>query len=467
MKTIKILLLSLFIFQMQENVFAQWGGLGDRIVDGLSNKAQQKIEGEISNGADKAYNKSKEKTKESVKNSSAKSKEKKNTSNSENNDDDENESSSTNNKGNSTSKSNTSNTSSSNNPSLKAYGKFDFVPGEKVIAVEDFNQDAIGDFPARWNTNGSAELVTIDGQQGKWLKFGPSTIAYPEFVTNLPENFTVEFTLACTQPFSYYSTYFNFFFAPLLNPTKNFTKWSKYSNNKINGVELALHPQSAGSSGINGIKSITTYDENGGEIIQNTTDFGEFNHATKNVIKVSVWRQKTRLRVYVNETKIWDIPRAFNATAKYNFFGFSADSYSVEEDAYFLSNIRVAVGAPDTRHKFLELGKYSTTGIKFDVNSDKIKGESYGTLKDFAAVLTENATVKVKIIGHTDSDGDDASNMTLSKKRADAVKAALNKEFGIDNSRMETEGKGETQPAEPNTSAEGKANNRRVEFIKL
>lgn len=127
----------------------------------------------------------------------------------------------------------------------------------------------------------------------------------------------------------------------------------------------------------------------------------------------------------------------------------------------------MAVGAPDTRHKFLEIGKYSTTGIKFDVNSDKIKGESYGTLKDFAAVMTENPDVKVKIVGHTDSDGDDASNMTLSKKRADAVKAALNKEFGIDNSRMETEGKGETQPAEANTSAEGKANNRRVEFIKL
>ena len=193
----------------------------------------------------------------------------------------------------------------------------------------------------------------------------------------------------------------------------------------------------------------------------------DFNDETKNVVKVSIWRQKQRLRVYVNETKIWDIPKAFSPASKYNFFGFSTDGYHGKEDAYFLSNIRVAVGAQDTRHKFLELGKYSTTGIKFDVNSDKIKGESYGTLKDFAAVMTENPDVKVKIVGHTDSDGDDVSNLTLSKKRADAVKAALNKEFGIDNSRMETEGKGETQPAEANTSAEGKANNRRVEFIKL
>ncbi len=214
-------------------------------------------------------------------------------------------------------------------------------------------------------------------------------------------------------------------------------------------------------------KWITTYDETGVEIVENQADFPDFNHENKNVVKVSIWRQKKRLRVYINETKIWDIPKAFSATAKYNFMGFRTDNYHNDNDAYFLSNLRVATGAPNTRHKFLELGKYSTTGIKFDVNSDKIKGESYDTIKDFADVLKEKPDVKVKIVGHTDSDGDDASNLALSKKRADAVKAILNKEFGIELSRMETEGKGELQPANTNTTAEGKANNRRVEFIKL
>jgi OOP family OmpA-OmpF porin len=320
-------------------------------------------------------------------------------------------------------------------------------------------------FPAKWNTNGTGELVTLDGQPGKWLKFGPESIIYPEFVTNLPENFTVEFSVASTKPLSFYSGAFNFFFAPLVNPSKNYMVWKRFGRDRNNGVLIAIHPQAAGGGG-QGQKFLITYDETGEEIINNRTDFPDFNDETKNVVKVSIWRQKQRLRVYVNETKIWDIPKAFSPTSKYNFFGFSTEGYHGKEDAYFLSNMRVAVGAPDTRHKFLELGKYSTTGIKFDVNSDKIKGESYGTLKDFAAVMTENPDVKVKIVGHTDSDGDDASNLTLSKKRADAVKAALNKEFGIDNSRMETEGKGETQPAEANTSAEGKANNRRVEFIK-
>ncbi|MGZ8539136.1 MAG: OmpA family protein, partial [Chitinophagaceae bacterium] len=65
------------------------------------------------------------------------------------------------------------------------------------------------------------------------------------------------------------------------------------------------------------------------------------------------------------------------------------------------------------------------------------------------------------------SDGDNAVNLELSKKRAQAVKAALTKEFDIDESRMETDGMGETKPVAPNTTTEGKARNRRVEFIKL
>ncbi|MNL22102.1 putative lipoprotein YiaD precursor [compost metagenome] len=82
-------------------------------------------------------------------------------------------------------------------------------------------------------------------------------------------------------------------------------------------------------------------------------------------------------------------------------------------------------------------------------------------------VLTENIGVRVKIIGHTDSDGDDAANLVLSQKRSEAVRAALSGDFGIDGSRMETDGKGEVEPAAPNTTAEGKAGNRRVEFVKM
>jgi outer membrane protein OmpA-like peptidoglycan-associated protein len=87
-------------------------------------------------------------------------------------------------------------------------------------------------------------------------------------------------------------------------------------------------------------------------------------------------------------------------------------------------------------------------------------------LKEVSGVLTENSGLKVQIVGHTDADGDDAANMDLSKRRAASVKAALINEFKIDADRLETDGKGETQPIDKNDTPAGKANNRRVEFIK-
>jgi OmpA-OmpF porin, OOP family len=138
-----------------------------------------------------------------------------------------------------------------------------------------------------------------------------------------------------------------------------------------------------------------------------------------------------------------------------------------QDASYYMSNLRLAVGVPDTRKKILEQNKWVTHGILFDVNSDKIKPESYGTLKEMATVLKENPDLKVKIVGHTDADGSDAANLDLSKKRAAAVKESLAKEFGIDESRMETDGKGESEPIDTDTTSAGKANNRRVEFIKI
>ena len=78
---------------------------------------------------------------------------------------------------------------------FQSYSKFDFVPGEKIVASEDFSQDAVGDFPAKWNTNGTAEVVTIEGYEGKWLMLKQTKDAsyIPDFVKDLPENFTLEF----------------------------------------------------------------------------------------------------------------------------------------------------------------------------------------------------------------------------------------------------------------------------------
>jgi outer membrane protein OmpA-like peptidoglycan-associated protein len=349
-----------------------------------------------------------------------------------------------------------------NNPPLQVYSKFDFLQGAKIIAFEDFSQDAIGDFPARWNTNGTAEVVNLSTQKGNWLKI--DNVSYVSFIpddfTNFPENFTLEFDLVYNnwqQEYAYARRIIASFF--------NAEKTSDGMGEKAAGSGFAF--EFDGNMGL-GSTRITNIDNEGrdGEI-NSAKDIASINPDNNGkVFHISIWRQKTRVRVYLDETKLFDLPRIIEPNTNLNTFKIFA-SLSDENKPVFLSNFRLAVGSPDTRNKLITEGKFSTTGILFDVNSDKIKGESYGILKDIANTLIENPTVKVKIIGHTDSDGDAAKNLELSKKRAEAVKQALIKEFNIDASRLVTDGKGAAEPVNPNNTPQGKASNRRVEFIKL
>lgn len=164
--------------------------------------------------------------------------------------------------------------------------------------------------------------------------------------------------------------------------------------------------------------------------------------------------------------KVWDIPRAFQPGADYRLV-FETSTYFLENREVLLTDLRVASGLPDTRSKLLTEGKFVTTGILFDINSDVIKPASFAVLKEIGKTLSENSTVKIRVTGHTDSQGDDQTNLSLSAKRAISVKNALVTNWNIDSGRIETEGLGETKPVNDNTTAEGRANNRRVEFTKL
>lgn len=338
--------------------------------------------------------------------------------------------------------------------------KYDFVPGEKIMALESFDNTDIGDFPTRWNTNATAEVVTISDREGKWLKISKEGVFHPEFITNLPDNFTLEFDLGVNDDWA--GTHFTVNFANLNKP-QEFTDYYHYVNWRGNyAVHMQLRPGnpriSAGSRLVAG--------STGNHVVNNDVEFKNWDNSTQNFVHISMWRQGPRLRVYANGEKIWDIPRAFDATSKFNAVTFAMQGSFKPEDYFLLGNVRLAVGAPDTRNKLITEGKFVSRGILFDVNSDKIKPESYGALKDIAKVLKENSDVKVKIVGHTDGDGDDKANLSLSSRRAAAVKAMLVSDFGVNADNLTTEGKGESQPVDKNTTAEGKANNRRVEFIK-
>ncbi len=339
--------------------------------------------------------------------------------------------------------------------SFKAYSKYDFVPGEKVIGFEDFSNGSIGDFPSGWNTNGSGEIVTIEGKPGRWLWISKPGIFIPEFTKTYPEDFTLEFDLMHGIPTT--GGTFQFAMAELSN-FDALQGWNTSAHTFRLGLYTTSSGQKEGAVSAEIRKNSTT--------ISSNQVYTELLSDKYNPVHISVWRQKERVRVYVNQEKIWDIPKAIAPEAKLNAVFFPVITAD-ESLRHFVSNIRLAVGAPDTRKKMLEQNKWVTHGILFDVNSADIKPESYGTLKEMANVLKEYPDMKVKIVGHTDSDGNDAGNLDLSKRRAAAVRTALSKEFSIDESRMETDGKGETVPMDKNDTPAGKANNRRVEFIKI
>jgi len=88
-----------------------------------------------------------------------------------------------------------------------------------------------------------------------------------------------------------------------------------------------------------------------------------------------------------------------------------------------------------------------------------------GVINEIAALMKQHPEIKFSVEGHTDTDGDDAFNQTLSEQRAETVVNTL-KEMGIDTGRLVSKGWGESKPVDSNSTPEGKANNRRVEFVK-
>jgi OOP family OmpA-OmpF porin len=131
-----------------------------------------------------------------------------------------------------------------------------------------------------------------------------------------------------------------------------------------------------------------------------------------------------------------------------------------------IRSLRVAESAPDFSTVINASGKYVTHGIYFDTDSDRLKPESGAVLKQVAAGLQKNPNLKLEVNGYTDSVGDSARNSDLSKRRAQAVMSVLVSQFGIEAGRLAVNGFGAAQPIASNDTADGRAANRRVEFLK-
>ncbi len=432
----KILMLTtLFFLTFSISMEAQFlDRLAKKAEEKAKREAEERSQRRVEKGIDKVYDAAEEGIDESVKgDENKKDKKNKNEENSEESDQG--------------TENTTADKSKNQTPGFQSYSKFDFVPGEKVIFFDDFTDGNIGDFPVLWNTTGSGEIVTNNLFEGRWFNLtnGDEATVLDQPVT-LPENYTIEFDVVPQKD----------------QDDGNNVAWSfnVLSTSKPKDIDYGL--ARPGDATIRFDFAYNThyisYYRDGSPDLSGNTDKMRLLADIK--YKISVWVQKERIRLYVDQTKVFDLPKAMSKNYKYNMVRF-------DRGTTMFTNFRIATGLPDMRSKLITEGKLVSYGIYFDVNKDIVKPESYGTLKEIAAVLNENPDVKVKIVGHTDADGSDTSNLDLSKRRGAAVKNTLVKDFGIDAARLESDGAGEAQPVAKNDTSANKALNRRVEFLKL
>lgn len=346
---------------------------------------------------------------------------------------------------------------------FKAYSKYDFIPGEKLIAYDDFSTDALGDLPQKWNTNLSTEVVSLTTAPGNWIRIGKGVGVYvfSEIPSDIPEDFTLEFDIIYDfEPDSWaFKRHLNLLISDLVDPN---TYMGKHNLGK-HYAKIGLALGSGSGRGVFFIKKTPNKALN----LEGKSYPVAFSKegSPYEVTHISILKKGTRIKIYSNEEKVIDIPRATEPDILFKTIRFESE-ITPEDQHFYLSNIKFATGV-NSADRLFENGRYQAHGITFDSGSASIKASSYATLKQISEVMKANPTKSYKIVGHTDSDGSNDVNVPLSENRAIAVQEVLKKEFEIDISRLQTSGKGATEPLSNENTPTAKAQNRRVEIIQL
>ena len=317
---------------------------------------------------------------------------------------------------------------------MSLYTKYDFIPGDKVIFYDDLSGEEVGEFPSRWRLDrGVFEIAKQGGKN--WILCTDGGIIRPKITVGpFPPKYTIEME----------------FYAKGGDARGHWfhIKWFDDQDHEI------------------GEFSMKNNDNTGLVLMSKTLANKELSAPLSGGIHtMRVMATQSTMKCYIDNERVANVPavEGFNPVD----IGVYMDPWDEPDNPMLIGTFRYAEGGKTLKQQLDESGKIVTHGILFDSGSDKIKGESYKTLADIGALLTENPDLRLSIEGHTDSDGADDYNMDLSKRRAESVRTYLINNFKVDGNRLEAKGWGESKPIDTNDTPEGKANNRRVELVKL
>lgn len=318
---------------------------------------------------------------------------------------------------------------------IRAYQNYDFVPGDKIIFESQLTDERIGEIPSQFIlANGQMDIQTMDNENTIHVPKGSGATMTPRMTntTYMPDQFTVEFDF-------------------------------KNEGFGVGHLMVDFGQRVYYSGGEDIIPGITFGTDNTVTWTLGDVHFPEglnvnYDHPMQwHHIAIAI--NKTVGKVYVDQYRVANVN---NLTGK-------AKNVTIDINGYegsYVKNVRIASGGIDIYKKVTTDSKIITHGILFDVDKASLQPESMGTINSIYDLLKKNPALKFEIDGHTDNTGTAPHNLTLSQQRADAVKAQLII-MGIDASRLSAKGFGDTKPIADNSTPEGKANNRRVEFVKM